>query len=112
MNLKERTKKLPWFAIVAFLCVLAASWQFAAIRKELKTLKTEVSQELKNVEKEVTLAKHNALAAVSSNNSDSRVSDLESKINNLESKVIGGYGLESRVDDLESKVSDMISHSH
>jgi hypothetical protein len=110
MNLKERTKKPPWFAIAVFLCVIAASWQFAAIRKELKILKTEVREELKSVKKDVTLAKHNALGAISSNNSDFRASDLESKINNLESKVIGGYGLESRVEDLESKVSDILSN--
>jgi hypothetical protein len=76
-------------------------------------------EELESLKKEVALAKHNALAAISSSDSDNRAGDqgsqvrkLESKLNNLESKVIGGYGLESRLDDLETKVSDLLSHSH
>ena len=72
MNLKDKTKKLPWFAIAMLLCVLAASWQFAAIRKELSSLKTEVA-----------LAKNNALAATSSNDSDNSSSEQELEIRNL-----------------------------
>jgi hypothetical protein len=112
MNLKERTKKLPWFAIALLLCVFAALLQVAVIRKELKSLNATVMEELESLKREVALGKHTALASISSDNSDFKVSDLESRINNLESKVVGGYGLESRVGELESKVSDMISHSH
>jgi hypothetical protein len=111
MNLNEK-KKLPWLKIVIVLCVIAVLWQFMAIRKELQSLKTEVSRDLKSLKSEVAYAKSYALAAGASNDSDVRTDDLDSKVDDLESKVIGGYGLESRVYSLESKVSDMLSHSH
>jgi hypothetical protein len=113
MRIKKETKIVFLFGAALVIWVAGSLWQITAIKKNLDFVKAVLIRDLKSVKAEAALAKQYASEATASSEEgdrvggETRLDELESKVNNLESKVMGGYGLESRVDRLESEVSNL-----
>lgn len=86
MNLIKKITKLPLFKLGLIFFVIVVLWQIVAIRKEMYTIER----------------KQQGFRPYIFRSSSS--SDLEYRVDDLESKVDGVYGLEYRVDDLESEI--------